>query len=120
MTGASGQPRVVYLDDLDPGCLTGAISFDGRYYSKLWDICARESLRVRADIHTHPHRLVQQSSIDRANPMVARPGHFALIAPDYATRRLAPEEIGFHEYHGDEGWKSVLGSEAARRLVIVR
>ena len=29
--------RVVYLDDLDPNCLTGGISFDGLAYSKLWD-----------------------------------------------------------------------------------
>ncbi len=38
--------RVVYLDDLDPNCLTGGISFDGLAYSKLWDICDAEKRRA--------------------------------------------------------------------------
>jgi hypothetical protein len=52
----TGEPRtvtrVVYLDDLDPNCLTGAIELDGLAYSKLWDICDAEGRRVIGDVHT--------------------------------------------------------------------
>jgi hypothetical protein len=48
--------RVVYLDDLDPTCLTGDIEFDGLAYSKLWDICDTEQRFVIGDVHTHPVR----------------------------------------------------------------
>jgi proteasome lid subunit RPN8/RPN11 len=121
---SDGDPRlitkIVYLDDLDPNCLTGAISFDGRYYSLLWDICHQQGLAVRADIHTHPGSSVRQSSIDRDNPMVARPGHLALIVPNLATGPVDPHDAGVHEYFGDAGWRSSLNSEAAQLLVITR
>jgi proteasome lid subunit RPN8/RPN11 len=119
---ANGDPRliieVVYLDDLDPNCLTGGISFDGRYYSRLWDICQQRGLQVRADIHTHPGGSVRQSSIDRDNPMVARRDHLALIVPDLATRPIGAQEVGVHEYLGEDGWRSSFDEEAARMVVI--
>lgn len=121
---SAGDPRliteVVYLDDLDPDCLTGGISFDGRYYGRLWGICQERGLQVRADIHTHPGSSVRQSSIDRDNPMVARAGHLALIIPDLARRPIEAQEVGVHEYLGEAGWRSSVGTEAARMLVVTR
>ncbi len=111
--------RVVYLDDLDPNCLTGGISFDGLAYSKLWDICDAEKRIVIGDVHTHPRRWVGQSDLDAANPMLAQEGHVALIVPDYATRSIVAEEVGVSRYDG-VGWQSWTGGEAARRLVIKR
>ena len=67
--------RVVYFDDLDPHCLDhGDIQLSGFAYSKLWDICSAEHLRVIADVHSHPDRNVSQSPVDRAHPMHAQPG----------------------------------------------
>jgi hypothetical protein len=112
--------RVVYFDDLDPDCLNGAIHFHGEAYGKLWNICDRESMRVLADIHTHPGEWVGQSSIDAENPMVAKRGHLALIAPNLATRAVAPAAVGVHEYRGEEGWVSSFGRAAERLLYVGR
>lgn len=111
--------RVVYLNDLDPGCLTGGISFDGLAYSKLWDICDAQQCRVIGDVHTHPGTSVRQSSIDAANPMVAQAGHIALIVPHFAMRPTRPRAIGVHRYDGNR-WESWTGRHAARRVYVRR
>jgi proteasome lid subunit RPN8/RPN11 len=111
--------RIVYLDDLDPTCLTGSIEFDGRAYSKLWDICDAEQRAVIGDAHTHPGRGVHQSGIDAQNPMVAQKGHVALIIPDFAIRAVQAHEVGVHRYDG-RGWQTWTGRDAARRLFIRR
>lgn len=110
--------RVIYFDDLDPECLQGNIRLDGRAFSKLWDLCEAEDRVVVADVHTHPGHFVRQSSIDAANPMVARTGHVALIVPHLATRRVRPSDVGIHLYEGDAGWTSWTGGQAARRLFV--
>jgi hypothetical protein len=109
--------RVLYLDDLDSQCLQGNIHFDGRAYSKLWDICSAEKRVVIGDVHTHTGRCVQQSGIDAANPMVAQEGHVALILPNLATRPITAHEVGVHRYDGSR-WQSWAGKAAARRLAI--
>jgi proteasome lid subunit RPN8/RPN11 len=111
--------RVVYLDDLDPACLTGGIEFDGLAYSKLWDICDAEQRVVIGDVHTHPGQGVHQSGIDAQNPMVAQKGHVALIVPEFATRAVQPDQVGVHRYDG-RGWQTWTGKDAARRLFIRR
>ena len=110
--------RIACYDDLDPGCLAGSIRFRGAGYGKLWDLCDETGLRVVADVHTHPAGGVAQSATDRANPMIARAGHVALILPHYATRRIAARDAGVHEYLGESGWASRFGAEAARALRI--
>jgi proteasome lid subunit RPN8/RPN11 len=110
--------RVLYLDDLDPNCLVGGIHFHGSGYSKLATMCEREQLRVVGDVHTHPGSWVGQSDVDRDNPMLALRGHFAVIMPDYSTRPMESHEVGIHEYRGEDGWKSSLGSDAAQLLQI--
>ena len=112
--------HIVYFDDLDPACLQGNIQFDGRAFSKLWDLCEANNLTVVADVHTHPGASVRQSSIDRENPMVARAGHIAMIVPHFATRRVRPRQVGLHEYAGDDGWRSWFGRDAAARLSLRR
>jgi proteasome lid subunit RPN8/RPN11 len=111
--------QVVYLDDLDPACLTGGIELDGRAYSKLWDICDAEQRTVIGDAHTHPGRCVRQSDIDAQNPMVAQKGHVALIIPDFAGRAVHPREVGVHQYDG-HSWQTWTGNDAAQRLFIRR
>ena len=119
--GEKGSRRVVraaYFDDLDPECLVGNIHIRAAGFSKLWDLCDAEKLRVIADIHTHPCAWVVQSPTDRANPMIAREGHLALIVPHYGTRPVQVREVGVHEYRGDRGWASWFGSKAERVLRI--
>ena len=110
--------RAAYFDDLDPECLVGNIHIRASGFSKLWDLCDTERLRVIADIHTHPCAWVAQSPTDRANPMIAREGHLALIVPHYGTRPVQAREVGVHEYRGDRGWASRFGSKAERVLRI--
>ena len=107
-----------YFDDLDPECLVGNIHIRASGFSRLWDLCDAEGLRVVADIHTHPSTSVAQSSIDRANPMIAREGHLALIVPHYGTCPVQAREVGVHEYRGDRGWESWFGAKAERVLRI--
>jgi proteasome lid subunit RPN8/RPN11 len=107
----------VYLDDLDPNCLQGHIHFDGRAYSTLWDICANEKLVVIGDVHTHPGDGVRQSPTDEANPMIAQPGHVALIVPGFASGHVHPHQVGVHLYNGT-GWSRWTGKDAARRLFV--
>ena len=116
--GARRVVRVAYFDDLDPECLVGNIHIRASGFSKLWDLCDKERLRVVADIHTHPSTSVAQSCMDRANPMIAREGHLALIVPHYGTRSVQVREVGVHEYRGDRGWASWFGSRAGRVLRI--
>ena len=110
--------RVAYFDDLDPECLVGNIHIRASGFSRLWDLCDSESLRVIADIHTHPGSSVAQSCTDRTNPMIAREGHIALIVPHYGTRPVQAREVGVHEYRGDHGWASWFGWRAGRVLRI--
>jgi proteasome lid subunit RPN8/RPN11 len=111
--------QVVYLDDLDPNCLTGGIEFDGLAYSKLWDICDAAHRRVIGDVHTHPNRSVRQSGTDAANPMIAQAGHVALIVPDFAAHPISAGEVGVHRYEG-ASWETCTGNAAERRLCIRR
>ena len=112
--------RTVYFDDLDPRCLGGWIRFNGLAYSELWDICEGEQLTVVGDVHTHPGTRVQQSRIDKANPMIARAGHVALVVPHFAARPVSPHQVGVHLYLGVQGWTSWVGDEAVKRLQVER
>lgn len=111
---------IVYLDDLDPDCLTGGISFNGIHYDKLWRLCSERGLAVIADVHTHPRAWVGQSPTDRENPMIAKPGHVALIVPSFAQGSLSPAGIGVHRYLGDAGWSSAYGRDAERLVYVGR
>ena len=112
--------RIVYLDDIDPECLVGTIHLHGEAYGKLWDLCEQERLRVLGDIHTHPGDWVGQSPTDQENPMVARKGHTALIAPNFGSGNIRAKHVGVHQYQGDDGWGSHFGREAGRLLYVGR
>lgn len=112
--------RVVYFDDLDADCLTGGISLAGTAFPRLWDLCDEHEVRVAGDVHTHPGDWVGQSPTDQDNPMVAQIGHLALIIPGLAQQHVRPDQVGVHEYLGDDGWRSVHGRAAAEVLYIGR
>ena len=62
---------------------SGVCILDGTAFAKLWALCRSRALTVVADVHTHGGRAFQ-SEADRTNPMVARPGHIAMIIPYFA------------------------------------
>ena len=91
-------------DDLDPRSLdTGIVRFDGRHFGELWALCKLKGLTVVADVHVHPGGAGQSVS-DREHPMIAVPGHVALILPRYAMRPLRRREIGMYRYRGGKRW----------------
>ncbi len=116
------QPRHVVeaipFDEIDPHALNGAISIRGTAFGRLWEICRERGLRVVADVHTHPGRVVRQSRVDQANPMIAKRGHTAIILPDYAQGDPQPRDSGVHVYAGDRTWVSHYGEQAARQIVL--
>lgn len=103
--------KFVLYDDLDPHCLdTGIVRFDGRHFGKLWDLCSETGLTVIADIHTHPGPSGQSES-DRANPMISRAGHIALIMPRFAGAPIRLSEVGFYLYDGAKRWTTIPVSQ---------
>lgn len=106
--------RFVPYDDLDPRCLdSGVVVFDGAGYGPLWTLCRDSGLEVVADIHTHPGA-PWQSGADRVHPMVALPGHVALIVPNFAQRVVPPAELGVYEYEGGHRWQDRSGPRSGR------
>jgi hypothetical protein len=109
---------VIYYDDLDPRAYdTGVCVLRADAFGRLWDRCAEMSLAVVADAHVHP-RGAWQSLSDRANPMIARPGHLALILPLMARPPVRRWSVGLYEYLGDHRWRSHGGRHVSRVLKI--
>ncbi len=94
----------VYYDELDPNAYaSGVCILHGDAFAKLWALCRARNLMVVADAHTHPTGAFQSFS-DRTNPMVARPGHIAIIIPNFARWPIPPHQLGLYEYRGDHQW----------------
>jgi proteasome lid subunit RPN8/RPN11 len=94
----------IYYDELDPEAYsTGVCVLHGNAFAKLWAICREHALTVIADVHTHPGSAVQ-SPQDRTNPMVARPGHVAIIVSHYAQASVAQSAVRIYEYRGNHIW----------------
>jgi len=106
----NGRARIidfVLYDDLDPHCLdSGIIRFDGRYFGALWEQCKQRGLTIIADVHTHPGSS-EQSPSDRANPMIVRAGHLAIILPRFAGSPVRRAEIGLYRYQGAKHWDAI-------------
>jgi proteasome lid subunit RPN8/RPN11 len=108
--------RCVYYDDLDPNAYaSGVCILDGGAFPPLWELCRKEELTVVADIHTHGGEAFQ-SPADRENPMIARPGHLALIVPRFAKGPVWRHRLGYFRYEGDHRWTN-LGGWGARALL---
>lgn len=105
-------------DDIDPHSLEGGIvDFDGRYYSRVWEICQARGLSVVADVHVHPAGSGQSES-DRQNPMISSPGHLALIIPDFAKSPVKRADVGMYRYLGAKRWEAIPAKERSRFLHI--
>lgn len=111
---------IAYFDDVDLTCLTGGITIQSSGFAALSKICNERGLRVIADVHTHPSGWVEQSGIDRANPMIATRGHVAIIVPNFAASAVGAGECGVHVYRGSRTWDAHLGPAASKHLYIGR
>jgi hypothetical protein len=94
----------IYYDDLDVHAYSsGVCVLHGDAFAKLWTECRKRKLTVVADVHTHGGA-AHQSRSDKANPMIARPGHIAIIVPDFAAWPIAAGRLGIYEYRGKHEW----------------
>ena len=108
--------QVLYYDDIDPHAYrTGVVVIHAASFGVLWDRCKSIGLSVIADIHVHPRRAFQ-SLADRQNPMIAVPGHLALIVPNFARPPVVLKSLGFFEYQGNHRWRSLGGPQIKRFL----
>jgi hypothetical protein len=109
---------VLYYDELDPHAYdSGVCVLEGDAFGRLWERCTALGLSVVADAHVHPLG-AGQSHADRENPMIARPGHLALILPDMAEPPVRLSAIGLYEYLGDHRWRARGGHDISRVLKI--
>lgn len=118
----SGSERqvtaVLYYDELDPRAYdSGVCVLEAAAFGRLWDRCTALGISVVADVHVHPLG-AGQSRADRENPMIARPGHLALILPDMAEAPVRLCCIGLYEYLGDHCWRAHGGQNISRVLKI--
>jgi hypothetical protein len=104
---ANGRREVtdaIYYDDLDADAYSsGVCILHGDAFAQLWAECRKRKLTVVADVHTHGGA-AHQSSSDKANPMVARSGHIAIIVPDFAAWPITTGRLGIYEYCGQHEW----------------
>lgn len=106
----------VYYDELDPTAYdTGICILRASSFSKLWALCRERGLMVVADAHTHGGGAGQSGS-DKANPMVAQPGHIAVIIPNFAAAPINPKALGLYEYRGNHSWTEHSGRRWKRCL----
>jgi hypothetical protein len=109
---------VIYYDELDSNAYeSGVCILHADSFGRLWEHCATLDLTVVADVHVHP-RGAGQSRADRENPMIARPGHLALILPLMARLPVRTWSVGVYEYLGDHQWRSHGGRHVAHVLKI--
>ena len=120
LLGNLGETRTalefVAYDELDPDSLNYRyVRLETETFAKLWTRCEERGLTVVADVHTHPFGPAQSRS-DRANPMIALPGHLALIVPSFAKGEVLPQDLSVNVHLGASQWSSHFGADAAARL----
>jgi len=94
----------IFYDDIDPAALdTGVVIIRQTALPRLWALCRARGYGVIADVHVHPYGFGQSAS-DKANPVMPRAGHIALILPDFARNGPAPGSIGMYEFLGEGAW----------------
>lgn len=108
----------IHYGSLEPNSLHfDYIRLGPEAFTRLWSFCSDLQLEVVADIHTHPAG-PHQSPSDKAHPMVAIPGHIALIAPNFAAGRVTPRDVSLNYFLGNGRWRSFLGTAAEARILL--
>lgn len=91
------------------------VALSSKSFAKLWVQCRAKKMSVVGDVHTHRFG-PQQSISDKANPMIARQGHMAIIIPRFAQRAVRPVDLGIHNYCGSHRWSSVFGDDVNQQF----
>jgi proteasome lid subunit RPN8/RPN11 len=113
--GSSRIRDFIFYDDIDPRALeTGVVVIRQTALPRLWEICRARGYGVVADVHVHPGGFGQSQS-DRANPVMPRAGHIAMILPHFAQGAPEPGRIGIYEFRGKRRWRD--HSAAGKRFV---
>ena len=106
----------IFYDELDVNAYsTGVCVLYADAFEKLWGLCGSSGLQVLADVHTHGGG-AGQSEADRCNPMVARPGHLALIVERFASDPVWRHRMGLYRYEGSHAWTDFSGWRSRRVL----
>ncbi|WP_309127101.1 hypothetical protein [Microbacterium sp.] len=113
VAGGHEITEIYFYDDLDAECLTGGITMHAAGLSRLNQLCRARQLRVLGDIHTHPSTYIRQSRMDADHPMIALPGHLAVIAPNYAAGPIRPGDLGVHRLLRGGTWDAAYGADVA-------
>ncbi len=109
---------VIYYDQLDPAAYsTGVCMLHADAFGRLWNHCAMLGVSVIGDAHVHALGACQ-SRADKENPMIAQPGHLALIFPLMASPPISRWAVGVYEYLGNHQWRSHSGRRASSILKI--
>lgn len=124
LLGPTDTPRrvtsIVFYDEIDPAAFdTGIIVIDGGCIADLWRICRERHSIVVADVHTHGGSAGQSES-DRRHPMIAEPGHIAMILPNFAAAPVRFSEVGLYRYRGKFKWDRLQPSLLRPTLDITR
>ena len=93
------------------------VALNSTSFAKLWAQCRAKTLSVVGDVHTHRFG-PQQSISDKANPMIARQGHMAIIIPRFAQGIVRPVDLGVHNYCGSHQWSSVFGDDVNQQFSV--
>lgn len=102
--GSRRVTSIVFYDEIDSHAFdTGIIVIDGGCMADLWRICRARGAIVVADVHTHPGGAWQSES-DRLHPMIAEPGHVAIIIPDFAADPVSLKTLGIYRYLTNFRW----------------
>jgi hypothetical protein len=105
---------IIFYDDLDANAYSsGVCILEADSFETLWAHCRTTGLKVVADAHLHGNNgRARQSSSDRTNPMIAKPGHLALIMPRLAKRPIWRHHLGVYQYLGSHRWMDLSGWQA--------
>lgn len=115
---ARDATKFIPYEALDPEAEHGGhLTMSPEGFSELWRACEKDGLTVVADVHTHPWGC-RQSGIDMRSPMIALPGHFALIIGKYAEGKIQARDIGVHIYLGSHEWDAYYGASHSKVLEI--
>lgn len=110
--------KFIPYEALDPKAEHGGhLTMSPEGFAQLWKACERDGLTVVADVHTHPWGC-RQSVIDMRSPMIALPGHFALIVGNFAQGNIQARDIGVHIYLGSHKWNTYYGVNHSKILEI--
>jgi hypothetical protein len=101
-------------DDL-AGPLSLQLSEKAKY--DLYIQLGKKGFRLVGLVHTHPHKWVDLSEVDKENQVCSRLGFWSLVIPQYASPPWIIAQFGVH-VRVEDGWYRLNEFESSRQLII--